>query len=68
MFKEFVSEKQIEEVKKKRQEEWEKVRRPDQPLGKCITCTYYMTISLDIDSIFSVSIYYLWSGAAPILL
>ena len=34
MFKEFVTEKQIEEVKKKRQEEWEKVRRPDQPLGK----------------------------------
>lgn len=34
IFKQFVSEKQIEEVKKKRQEEWEKVRRPDQPLGK----------------------------------
>lgn len=33
VFKQFVSEKQIEEVKKKRQEEWEKVRRPDQPLG-----------------------------------
>ncbi|XP_065905102.1 PSME3-interacting protein-like isoform X2 [Dysidea avara] len=32
MFKEFVTEKEIEEVKKKRQEEWEKVRRPDQPL------------------------------------
>jgi len=29
-----VTEKEIEEVKKKRQEEWEKVRRPDQPLGK----------------------------------
>ena len=34
VFKQFVSEKQVEEVKKKRQEEWEKVRRPDQPLGK----------------------------------
>ena len=34
VFKQFVSEKQIEEVKQKRQEEWEKVRRPDQPLGK----------------------------------
>ena len=34
MFKEFVTEKEIEEVKKKRQEEWEKVRRPDQPLGR----------------------------------
>ena len=30
VFKQFVSEKQIEEVKKKRQEEWEKVRKPDQ--------------------------------------
>ena len=34
VFKSFVSEKEIEEVKQKRQEEWEKVRRPDQPLGK----------------------------------
>ena len=34
VFKQFVSEKQIEEAKQKRQEEWEKVRRPDQPLGK----------------------------------
>ena len=35
-FKSFVSEKEIEEVKKKRQEEWEKVRRPDQPLGEIL--------------------------------
>ena len=34
MFRSFVSEKEIEEVKQKRQEEWEKVRKPDQPLGK----------------------------------
>ena len=34
MLKQFVTEKEIEEVKKKRQEEWEKVRRPDQPLGR----------------------------------
>ena len=33
-FKTFITEKEVEEVKKKRQEEWEKVRRPDQPLGK----------------------------------
>lgn len=33
-FKSFISEKEVEEAKKKRQEEWEKVRRPDQPLGK----------------------------------
>ena len=30
----FVSEKEIEDVKAKKQKEWEKVRRPDQPLGK----------------------------------
>ena len=30
----FVTEKEVEEVKEKRQKEWEKVRRPDQPLGK----------------------------------
>ncbi len=34
VFKSFISEKEVEEVKKKRQEEWEKVRRPDEPLGK----------------------------------
>lgn len=34
VFKSFITEKEINEVKKKRQEEWEKVRRPDQPLGK----------------------------------
>ena len=32
VFKSFVSEKEIDEIKQKRQEEWEKVRRPDQPL------------------------------------
>ena len=36
IFKSFVSEKEIEEVKQKRQEEWEKVRRPDQPLRECV--------------------------------
>ena len=30
----FISEKEVEEVKAKRQKEWEKVRRPDQPLGE----------------------------------
>lgn len=32
-FKKFVSEDEIAEAKKKRQEEWEKVRRPDEPEG-----------------------------------
>jgi len=31
----FVTEKEIEEQKKKRQEEWEKVRKADDPKGKC---------------------------------
>ncbi len=33
-FKSFVSEQEVEEVKKKRQEEWEKVRKPSDPLGE----------------------------------
>ena len=34
IFKSFISEKEIEAVNKKKQEEWERVRRPDQPLGE----------------------------------
>lgn len=33
-FKSFISEKEIDEVNKKKQEEWERVRKPDQPLGE----------------------------------
>ena len=41
-FKKFVSEDEIEEQKKKRQEEWEKVRKPDQPLGtECVICASF---------------------------
>ena len=29
----FVSEKDLEEKRKQRQEEWEKTRKPDDPLG-----------------------------------
>lgn len=32
--KSFVSESEVEEFRKKRQEEWEKVRQPDDPLGE----------------------------------
>lgn len=35
-FKKFVSEDDIEAAKKKRQEEWERVRRPDQPEGSAL--------------------------------
>ncbi len=34
-FKKFVSEDELAEQKKKRQEEWEKVRKPDDPIGEC---------------------------------
>lgn len=30
----FVSESELDERRKKRQEEWEKVRKPDDPEGK----------------------------------
>lgn len=30
----FVTETELAEARKKRQEEWEKVRQPDEPLGK----------------------------------
>ena len=40
IFKSFVTEKDVEEVKQKRQEEWEKVRRPDQPLGEYLVYLY----------------------------
>lgn len=30
----FVSETELDEIRKKRQEEWEKVRKEDDPLGK----------------------------------
>jgi len=35
-FKKFVSEEEIEEKRRQRQEEWEKVRKPDQPQGKIL--------------------------------
>ena len=43
--KKFVSEEEVEAQKKKRQEEWEKVRRPDQPEGKYDNFVYG-TVSL----------------------
>lgn len=32
----FVTEAEVAEARQKRQEEWEKVRQPDQPMGKQI--------------------------------
>ena len=34
MFKSFVSQDELEQIKQRKQEEWEKNRRPDQPAGK----------------------------------
>ena len=31
----FVSEAELDEIREKRQKEWEKVRKEDDPLGKC---------------------------------
>ena len=31
----FVSEAELDETREKRQKEWEKVRKEDDPLGKC---------------------------------
>lgn len=36
----FVSEADLEEKRQKRQEEWEKVRQPDEPLGTVHTCRF----------------------------
>lgn len=33
----FITETEVAEARKKRQEEWEKVRQPDEPLGKDTT-------------------------------
>ena len=39
----FVSETEIDEIRQKRQEEWEKVRKEDDPLGKPVASyTLYM--------------------------
>jgi len=41
----FVTEAEIEEKRKKRQEEWEKVRQPHQPLGD-LTAVLILTVVL----------------------
>ena len=38
-FKKFISQAEINEQKKKRQEEWDKVRKPDEPLGYTLSTT-----------------------------
>ena len=56
-FKAFVTEKEVDEIKKKRQEEWERVRKPHDPLGKlrdlliaetfsCKVCLLYVYLFL----------------------
>ncbi len=41
----FVSEKELDERRQKRQEEWEKVRTADQPLGKHRSCYSFCIFS-----------------------
>lgn len=46
----FVTETELAEARKKRQEEWEKVRQPDEPLGKIVTKnTQNLTIMINLD-------------------
>lgn len=55
----FVSEKELDEKRQKRQEEWEKVRTAEQPLGEKHTCLCLsvflrcLHISLPIEFFFS---------------
>lgn len=49
----FVSETELDEKRKKRQEEWEKVRKPEDPEGKkipkttpCCSLSVYLTTDL----------------------
>ena len=32
-FRSFITEEEVAEIKQKRQDEWERVRKPDDPLG-----------------------------------
>ena len=55
-FKSFITEKEVEEVKKKRQEEWERIRKPDQPLGKTLhvlnsVCVWHHITRLSCDQL-----------------
>ena len=38
----FVTEKEVEDIKAKKQKEWEKVRKPDQPLGEQEAGCFYI--------------------------
>ena len=41
--KSFVTEEEAQDAKEKRQKEWERVRKPDDPLGTCLysaSCMY----------------------------
>lgn len=46
--KKFVSETELDERRKKRQEEWEKVRKPDDPEGKTNTPRLYSTTTIPL--------------------
>lgn len=51
----FVTETELAEARQKRQEEWEKVRQPDQPLGKFHRC--WTLYSFDLKCHFFTSIF-----------
>ena len=64
----FVSEVDIGEKRQKRQEEWEKVRKPDEPLGKQINTIFSFVIlmyeTLHLDNHVWVLFSYSWQGVS----
>ena len=64
----FVSEVDIGEKRQKRQEEWEKVRKPDEPLGKQINTILSFVIlmyeTLHLDNYVRVLFSYSWQGVS----
>ena len=53
--KKFVSATEIEEQRQKRQEEWEKVRKPDQPLGETWQLAWITLLATVLGKLLSVN-------------
>lgn len=56
--KSFVSETEAEEVRKKRQEEWEKVRKPDDPIGELKRQPVYVVLESAVPCRYPCNDYY----------
>ena len=53
----FVTEQEIEETKKKRQEEWEKVRKPDDPIGEFGLLRLFMPVLRAVLAVFNAELF-----------